>query len=380
MHLEQGYAIRCTKPTLLWVGDSLRTTSNTIQHPDLSNEWVILESKDLESTIRCLAWNKVDVIVTDQDMPDEEELGWIEALRKETVATNIPVVMLTSTGDRTLKRRALTLGATDLLRKPLELEDLLARINSLLRLKRTQDELERKNVELEALISERTRQLEESRLEVVWRLSKAAETRDVETGNHTLRVGYYSQVVAQALGLSRAYQEKLLLAAPLHDIGKLGIPDVILQKNGPLTKSEFEIMKTHTTIGHEILMASYAPPKSYNLEFGTRRVSRSPFIELAATIALQHHEKWNGYGYPNGLTGDAIDLGARIVAVADAFDAIRSERPYKRAIAEPEAIEILKKSVHEHFDADVVAAFLDSLSAIRSIGKDLSDSSLPLAA
>lgn len=362
------------RPKLLFVDDEPNVRRGLQRMLwDYAEEWDIRFACDAAEALLMMDTEPFDVLVTDHNMPGASGIELIEKVQAIPDLADIPIIMLTGCNDRTLKRRALDAGATDLLSKPIDQEDLLARLNSVIRLKKSQDQLAAKNEELETLVRERTRQLEESRLEVVWRLSKAAETRDVETGNHTLRVGFYSQITAHALGLDQDFQEAILLAAPLHDIGKLAIPDEILQKQGPLTAAEFELMKTHTTIGHQILLAKYSPPKSYNLDFGGKSVGRSPFIEMAARIALQHHEKWDGTGYPSQLSGENISLEARIVAVADVYDALRSARPYKPAMSEEQAIEVLQRGKQKHFDKPAVEAFLDSLQTVRGIALDLAD-------
>lgn len=369
------------KPRLLFVDDEPNVRRGLQRMLwDFVDVWDIRFACDAAEALLMLGSEPVDVLITDHNMPGASGIELIEKVQAASQWADIPIIMLTGCNDRTLKRRALDAGATDLLSKPIDQEDLLARLNSVIRLKRSQDQLATKNAELETLVRERTKQLEESRLEVVWRLSKAAETRDVETGNHTLRVGFYSQITAHALGLDQSFQEAILLAAPLHDIGKLAIPDEILQKQGPLTAAEFELMKTHTTIGHQILLAKYSPPQSYNLDFGGKSVGRSPFIEMAARIALQHHEKWDGSGYPSQLSGESISLEARIVAVADVYDALRSARPYKAPMSEAEAIAVLSKGKGRHFDVHAVEAFLDSLHVVRGIADDLADEFEYLAA
>jgi response regulator RpfG family c-di-GMP phosphodiesterase len=192
--------------------------------------------------------------------------------------------------------------------------------------------------------------------ETIVRLSRAAEYRDPETGSHILRMAHYSKLIAANMGMSPAFQNMLVHAAPMHDIGKLGTPDHILLKRGKLTPDEFEIMKTHSTTGHEILKGS-----------------ASPVLQMAAVIALSHHEKFDGSGYPEGLAGEAIPIEGRIVAVADVFDALTSTRPYKKAWDLPEAVVLLQRSAGQHFDSRCVDAFLRDWQGVLAIRERFRD-------
>jgi len=216
--------------------------------------------------------------------------------------------------------------------------------------------------------------LAQSRLSIVCRLGMAAEFRDEDTGNHVIRVGCYSRAVAAELGLPRPFLELLLLAAPLHDIGKIGVPDRVLLKPGPLTDDEWAIMQRHCEIGEHILrdqskamvpLLDWYASLSSSMPDGFD--NHDPVLEMAATIALSHHEKWDGGGYPRGLIGEAIPLEARIVAVADVFDALTSNRPYRAARPEAEALSIMASTVGSHFDPRVHAAFVRALPEIRAI-------------
>ena len=337
------------------------------------DQWQIEFVDGAKPALEYMEANPVSVVVTDHNMPGMTGLEFITQIRSRPEWKSLPVVMLTGCNDRVLKRNALEAGASDLLSKPIDQEDLVARLISLVRLKAAQDKLEQQNLSLERAIEERTRQLEQSQYEIVFRLSKAAEVHDVETGNHTLRVGFSSQLVAVTLGLPRDFQTKIVLAAPLHDIGKLGVPDRILQKEGPLTPEEREIMQQHCVVGHRMLTESFRLPRFFELESVAGEIQSSPFIEMASQIALQHHEKWDGTGYPYGKAGEEIDLAARIVAVADVYDALRTKRTYKPSFSEDESVQILRKDAGSHFDEQVVEAFLDCLPIINSITEELAD-------
>jgi len=313
-----------------------------------------------------------DAVVTDAQMPGMDGLQLIRRLRQAEQTRDVPIIVLTGSSDRDLKRRALDLGATDLLNKPIVAEDLVARLRSVLRLKAYQDELKCQNDLLEQKVRERTRQLEASRLDIIWRLGKAAEFRDEDTGNHILRVGYFSRVIAETLGLNRDFADRLFLASPLHDIGKLGIPDSILLKPGKLTEDEWHIMRQHCEIGAAILQQHSNMGSVFQQwdshEFSTTCESlENPILEMAASIALTHHEKWNGKGYPRGLAGEEIPLVGRIVAISDVYDALTSERPYKPAFSEEEVLANIQEGVGQHFDPEVAAAFDSSFEKIRAI-------------
>ncbi|OWU65504.1 MAG: hypothetical protein CBB60_004335 [Armatimonadetes bacterium Cent15-Ar3] len=224
--------------------------------------------------------------------------------------------------------------------------------------------------------------MEAAQFEIVYRLAKTTELRDAETGNHNLRVAYSSKIISETLGFDAEYQRHLFLAAMLHDIGKIGIRDAILLKPGKLTSEEFAEMRNHTIIGEALLASDISIPDAVKAELELVDLTSSPFIQLAGVIASQHHEKFDGEGYPMGLVGEEIDISARIVAVADVFDALRSSRPYKRAMTEAEAVAVLNEGSGKHFDPAIVTAFCESLPSIREVYLHLHDGpdSISLAA
>lgn len=331
------------------------------------------------------AWDRLcvqdfDLVVSDMNMPGLTGLELLTRLRENERTSDVHVVILTGHADRKLKREALDLGATDLLNKPIEAEDLDARIRSVLRLKSCADELKRSNHFLENGIRKRTEQLYESRLAIVWRLAKAAEFRDEDTGNHVIRVGCYSRHIGEAMNLREDWVENLFLAAPLHDIGKIGIPDSILLKPGPLTPEEWETMKRHCLIGKRILEDDAKTTATFRAWKHAPALGvgedTNPVLKLAASIAWSHHEKFDGTGYPLGLSGDSIPWASRIVALADVFDALTSVRPYKPAIEEEEALRIIRGQVGKHFDPRVHEAFESVLDQIRDVRLALADTPL----
>lgn len=328
-----------------------------------------------------VAWEElrsgpVDVAVLDVRMPGTSGLELLQRMQGDAATRHVAVIMLTGLEDRTLKRRALELGAADLLNKPVEREDLVARLQSVLRFQASQEALRRANAELERRVQERTRQLAQSRLDIIWRLGSLAEYRHPETGQHVVRVGYYSRLIAEAMGLDAEFQETLFLAAPLHDIGKIAIPDRILLKKGPLSAAETTIMRRHCELGERILRgrAPFGPWRPRPLgPPGPIGAEGNPLLDKAAMIALCHHERWDGGGYPQGLAGNQIPLEARIVAIADVFDALTSERPYRPALAQDEALRIVAAEKGGQFDPEVHAAFFRAFEDLQQVRKQWLD-------
>jgi putative two-component system response regulator len=274
-------------------------------------------------------------------MPQIDGFELMELLATTTgERRSIAFLVLTADATEETKRRALSMGARDFLTKPLDRVELLLRVRNVLQVEELQDRLFEHNANLEDEVAERTRDLDQARLEILKRLALAAEFRDDDTQEHAWRIGRTSALLAIGLGLPDRELELIGRAAPLHDIGKVGIPDAILLKPGKLTAAEYETIKTHATIGAEILSGS-----------------RSPLLVMAEEIALTHHERWDGQGYPGGIRGEQIALPGRIVAVADVFDALTHERPYKRAWPVPEALAEILREAGRHFDPQVVQVF-----------------------
>ena len=290
-----------------------------------------------------------DLILLDLLMPGMDGFEFLETLQERVDDGDlVPVLVLTSDHSQEAKRKVLSGGAKDHLTKPLSPAEVRLRVRNLLETRFLQKKLSRQNVLLEDQnvllehrVRERTADLEEARLEILERLARAAEYRDDNTGEHTRRVGRMSEALARTLGLDGREVELIGIAAPLHDVGKIGIPDEVLLTPRRLTDDEFDVMKTHTTIGGELLGES-----------------DSPLLVKAAEIALSHHERWDGSGYPRGLAGEEIPLTGRIVAVADTFDALTHARPYKEAWRLERALDEIQDSQGSHLDPDVVGAFL----------------------
>lgn len=317
----------------------------------------------------------VDAVVTDVSMPHLNGLELVERMRSHPATCDVPVTMLSGLGDVGLKRQVLDLGATDLLNKPMQAQDLIARLRSMLRLKSAEDELKRRNHDLEEIIRKRTKELRQSRLQIIWRLGKAAEFRDEGTGEHVVRVGYCSRILAETMGLSEPFLDELFLAAPLHDIGKIGIPDAILLKPGRLTDEERRVMQTHCEIGERILRE----PSLTEICCETLTADAASLLEgdslmeLARQIALSHHEHWDGRGYPHHLCRTAIPLAARIVSVADVYDALTSTRPYKTALPHDEAVRIISNGRGAQFDPQVVEALEQSQLRLEEVRHRVGD-------
>ncbi len=290
-----------------------------------------------------LAWclnNEPDLVIVDYMMPAPDGLEFIQRLRAAPGRDDVPILMVTADHEKDVRYRALETGATDFLTKPVDRIEFTSRAKNMLAIRRSHVLLRDRAALLAEEVKDATAEIHAREKETIFRLARAAEFRDPETGAHILRMAHYSRLIAGQLGWNEEQQDMLLQAAPMHDVGKLGTPDHILLKPGRLDPAEFEIMKQHATIGWEIL-----------------KDSSSPVLHLAAEIAISHHEKVDGSGYPQGLGGDAIPLSGRIVAVADVFDALTSERPYKKAWELDRAYDLLREGRGQHFDADCIDAF-----------------------
>lgn len=356
------------KPQVVFVDDDsgiLRTIKRVLS--TYACPWDILTFSDSQEAWSHIESHPVDAIISDLTMPGMSGIELLQRLRSHPLTRHVPVAMLTGQGDAALKCQVLDMGATDLLNKPFHPADLISRLQSMLRLKAVEDELRERNRTLDAIVQQRTRQLEQSRMQVIWRLAKAGEFRDEETGEHVVRVASCSRILGRAMGLSPEKCEQLYLAAPLHDIGKIGIPDAILLKPGRLTDDERAVIQTHCEIGERILREPSltelcVPEESAGLESGAQ--TGDSLMETARLIAIAHHERWDGRGYPHGLRGDEIPLVARIVSVADVFDALTSARPYKSALPVDEAVRIMTNGRGTQFDPEVIDTFLDSLDEL----------------
>jgi putative two-component system response regulator len=348
----------------------------------LGSEWDMTCAITAESAWQRLQDKPFDAVVTDIRMPGLSGLDLLARIRRTASMTDLPVVMLTGMSDHHLKQQALALGASDLFNKPVEVGDLVARLRNAISLKSQRDEMKSTIDTLQREVSQRRSELLAARMNAVCRLAVAADRRDWETGNHVVRVGQYSHTVAQAMRVDPALAESILVTAPLHDIGKIAVPDHILRKLGPLDADEEAIFQRHCTLGQQILRR---PVKAASALLDGHCFSiddegaDDPFLKMSASIAFSHHEKWDGSGYPQGLAGTQIPLEARIVAVCDVFDELTSRRPHKEPLSEEESLRILNGERERHFDPTVVAAFMESLPKIRAIRTQYSDPPAPRA-
>lgn len=341
-------------------------------------EWSMTFVSSVDEALEQLGLSTIDTVVSDLQMPRHTGFDLLLRIASSPSLRHVPVIIMTGAAERDLKRRALDQGATDLLNKPVDPDDLIARIRSVLRLKSYQDQIRAQNDLLDRKVRERTRALDASRVDLIWRLGRVAEFRDEQTGNHIVRVGSYCKVLAEALGMPRDFSEMIYLTSPLHDIGKIGIPDGILLQPRKLTPAEWDIMRRHCMIGADILRQDAAIWPGLQAVAATGVTAqpdgqRNPFLEMAASIALGHHEWWDGTGYPRKLSGESIPLEARIVAVADVYDALSSARPYKPAFPEEVVLSLMQRKVGSHFDPAVYEAFRRSLPAFREILGRLTD-------
>lgn len=293
-----------------------------------------------------------DLLIVDYMMPELDGIGLVQALRATPRGTDLPVLMVTANDELEVRHRALEAGVNDFLTKPLDRVEFRARMRNMLALRASQRRLQDRAAWLAEEVDKATEEIVRRERETILRLSRAAEFRDPETGDHIQRMARYAWIIAVRMGLPPDQQKLILEAAPMHDVGKVGIPDQILLKPGKLDEAEFTVMKQHPVMGHQILADS-----------------GSPLLQIAAVIALSHHEKFDGSGYPLGLKGDAIPIVGRIVAVADVFDALTSARPYKPAWTLDRARQFMTDQRGLHFDPECVDAFLgawDEVLAVRA--------------
>ncbi len=304
----------------------------------------------------------IDIIMLDLQMPVMDGFEALRRIKLDFSLMNIPVIVITA--DQQEVTRVLALGANDFLTKPFNPEELRLRVMNHVRTKRYQDMINSMNTMLEKKVAEKTTALrqalalsQEAEYEICLRLGRAAEFRDMETGMHTRRISEMSKALALLVGLSQEQAELLRFASPLHDVGKIGIPDRILLKPGKLDPGEMQIMQLHTTIGGRILSDA----------------EKYPALEAGMVVALQHHEKWDGTGYPSMLAGEDIHIFARIVMVTDIFDALASDRPYKKAFPIEQTIEIMEKGRGVFFEPRLLQLFFDNLQQFIEIRETLKD-------
>lgn len=337
----------------------------------LSSEYAIRAAKNGEKALKIINSSEPpDLVLLDIVMPGMDGYEVCKKIKSNPDTHDIPVIFLTAKTNRKDEEKCFTLGASDFITKPISPPIVHARVNSQMQMKKVRDFLVDKNEFLEKEVSKRTAELSHIQDVTIFALASLAETRDNETGGHIKRTQHYVRLLAEGLSehprLKDHLTEKIIdlyfKTAPLHDIGKVGIPDHILLKPGKLTAEEFEIMKSHTRIGRNAILNAEKFLKA-----------PAPFLFYAREMAFTHHEKWNGTGYPMKISGDHIPLSGRIMAVADVYDALITERVYKSAVPHDEAVKIIKEESGKHFDPAVVDVFLDVAGKFRETAGRYSD-------
>lgn len=364
-----------TRPTVLVVDD---TPSNLSLMTDLleSDYRVKVASTGARALKIAQAENPPDLILLDVMMPDMDGYGVCMRLKSNPATRDIPVIFMTARNELRDEQTGLAMGAVDYFTKPISPPIMLMRVKNHLALKAASDFLKDKNAFLEQEVLRRTEEVRDVQDVTILMMASLAETRDNETGNHIIRTQHYVKLIAQELQkqprfattLTDTAIDLLFKSAPLHDIGKVGITDDILQKPGKLTAEEFEVMKTHTTLGKVAIESAEA-----------RLGKHVPFLQVAKEIAYSHQEKWDGTGYPQGLVGEAIPLSARLMAIADVYDALISRRVYKPAFSHEDSMKIIEEGRGRHFDPDVVDAFVAVQQACRAISEQYANTDDELA-
>lgn len=300
---------------------------------------------------------KPHLVLLDLSMPHLDGFQVMELLSKTEESAYLPILVLTAQPSDDIRLRALSSGAQDFIAKPFNYVEVLSRIKNMVQVRMLYERVRDQNQILDKKVKDRTRDLEKTRQEVIQRLGRAAEYRDNETGAHVIRMSLFSEIIAREAGLPEEKYQLILNASPMHDVGKIGIPDRILLKPGKLDHDEWQIMKTHAQIGANILSGG-----------------DSPMMKMAETIALTHHEQWNGEGYPQGLKGEDIPVEARIVTLADVFDALTSERPYKKAWSVEQAVAEIDNKSGILFDPGLVHILKQNLPELLKIKNTINDS------
>jgi putative two-component system response regulator len=307
-----------------------------------------------EAALQSVSEELPDLILLDGNMPGMDGFEVVKRLKSEARTRIIPTIMVTGLGDRESRLRALENGAEDFLVKPVDHNELWSRVRNHLRLKEYSDLLHDHNALLESQVRERTAQLRESYRETILLLTNAAEHRDTDTGDHVRRISHLTSGLANVMGMGAEFVDRMFYASPMHDIGKIGVPDSVLLKKGPLDAAEWEVMRTHSVLGRRIL------------ESGT-----TAYLKMGADIALSHHERWDMTGYPSGAKGESVPLCGYIMGICDQYDALRSKRPYKPALDHDRVMEIISKgdgrTDPRHFHPAVLSAFERHASKFREV-------------
>ncbi|MBF0379920.1 MAG: two-component system response regulator [Magnetococcales bacterium] len=336
------------KPTILIVDDTPENLD--ILGGILRKEYKVKAALNGEKALRIATGSpRPDMILLDIMMPEMDGYEVCQRLKENPATNKIPIIFITAKAEVADERKGLELGAVDYITKPISPPIVDIRVRTQLALYNQQRELER-------LVKERTSELLETRLEIIRRLGRAAEFKDNETGLHVIRMSHYTRLMVESMDISEEWADLVFHAAPMHDIGKIGIPDAVLLKPGKLNDEEWNIMRRHPEYGAAII--------------GDHS---SPLLAMSQEISLSHHEKWDGTGYPKGLKGEDIPISGRVVAIADVFDALTSERPYKKAWSVEKAVDVIKKDAGTHFDPNLVPIFVKILPEALKIKEKYAD-------
>jgi len=341
-------------PSIIIIDDqstTLKLLAQLVKSLDFSGKEIQVTTFDQSTdALNWIKYNTPDMVLIDYKMPEINGIEFIKLFRRTKACESIPVIMITAYDDQDIRYKALDAGASDFLTKPIDHHECRARCKNLLKLREAQLLLEKRNYVLQHKVTHSTNAILERERETLLRLARAGEYRDEETGNHIIRIAKYSRLIAELIELDERHCDLIEQASPMHDLGKIGITDSILLKPGRLTNDEFDTMKSHTIIGFEIL-----------------KDSPSKYLQAGASIALGHHEHFNGLGYPYAMKGEEIPIEARIVAVADVFDALTSVRPYKDAWSINDAVTFIETQRGKQFDPDCAKVFIDNLDKVISI-------------
>ncbi|MFZ3046358.1 MAG: two-component system response regulator [Desulfatirhabdiaceae bacterium] len=355
------------KPVILVVDDQPQNVE-LLEAYLVPQGYEIVTATTGEEALKELSGNQIDLILLDVMMPGMDGFEVTRRVRQDNTHRLIPIILVTALRETKDRVMGIEAGCDDFISKPLDKIELLARVRSLLKVKAYNDLMRNYRKELESEVTKRTEELKHAferikaaSLDTIYRLSMASEYKDEDTGAHIKRMSHYSAALACHMGLGKHTVEIILYAAPMHDLGKIGIPDRILLKPAKLDPNEWEIMKLHTVIGAHILKGSDAE-----------------FIRLGESIAQSHHEKWDGSGYPNHLKGTEIPIEGRITAIADVFDALTSKRPYKKPFSVEKSLAIIREGRGSHFDPDVADAFFAIQDRILTIKNHYGDDNHPV--